>query len=302
MHVSNIPTCFIVNSSAGRGIAGKWIQALAKKTESRFKLSKIIICRDGDDLSEIARESASTFETIVACGGDGTVSRVVNGIAGTEASLGILPVGSGNDFARTLRIPGNLEENLGNIAAGARQKTDLIKISGDVETWCCNTFGLGFDGLANYHARHIKMFSGSMAYVFGALKSAFQFYGTEMSIKTDGRKLQEKCLMATLCNGRDEGGIFRVAPGALTDDGLLDLLIVNEISLYRKCLLFKEFLSPSGKRMSGVQWEKSVTVKIESKEPVFAHCDGEHAGSDIKTIFAELKPGKIEVITGRRSE
>ena len=192
MHVSNIPTCFIVNSSAGRGIAGKWIKSLAKKTESRFKLSKIIICRDGDDLSEIARESASTFKTVVACGGDGTVSRVVNGIAGTEANLGILPVGSGNDFARTLRIPGNIEENLGNIAAGVRRKTDLIKITGDVETWCCNTFGLGFDGLANYHARHIKMFSGSMAYVFGALKSAFQFYGTEMYIKTDGRTLQEK--------------------------------------------------------------------------------------------------------------
>lgn len=298
MHISNIPTCFIVNSSAGRGIAGKWIQSLVKKTENRFKLSKIIICRDGDDLSAIARESASTFKTIVACGGDGTVSRVVNGIADTEAKLGIIPVGSGNDFARAVQIPGNIEINLGNIAAGVSRKTDLIKISGDVETWCCNTFGLGFDGLANYHARHIKMFSGSMAYVFGALKSAFQFYGTEMSIKTDSRRLQEKCLMATLCNGMDEGGIFRVAPDARTDDGLLDLLIVNEMPLYRKCFLFKEFLSPSGEKMSGVQWERSVTVQIESKKPVFAHCDGEHAGSEIKTIIAELKPGKIEVITG----
>ena len=299
MQVSNIPTCFIVNLSAGKGIAGEWIQSLAELTERKFQFSKMITCRDGDDLSAIAHESVSTFKTIVACGGDGTVSRVVNGIADTEAKLGIIPVGSGNDFARAVKIPGKMKENLENIAAGVCRKTDLIKISGDVETWCCNTFGLGFDGLVNFHAGGLKMLSGASSYLFGALKAAFQFYGTEMSIQTDSRLIQEKCLMATLCNGSDEGGVFRVAPDAKTNDGLLDLLIVNTMPFYRKCFLFKEFLSPSGKKIIGVERETALKIRIECKEPVFAHCDGEHAGSDIKNILAELKPGKIEVVTGR---
>ncbi|MGF1669615.1 MAG: diacylglycerol/lipid kinase family protein [Balneolaceae bacterium] len=293
---SDIATCFIINKSAGKGKAGDEAQTIKISASRYFDDFSIIQCTKGDDLSDIAGKASSDFENIVACGGDGTVSRIVNGIAHTTAKLGIIPLGSGNDFARAANIPENIEMNLENIRKNKCTKVDLIKITGDANTWCCNTFGMGLDGLANYNARRFRRRAGSFSYIFGTVMAVFQYYGTNMNITIDDKGINKHLLMATICNGPDEGGLFKVAPNAKINDGLLDILMVNSTFFLKKCWLFKEFLKPSGFESGVIKREKGNRVQINCEQPVYAHCDGEHLGTNIQNISAEVAPGKIDVL------
>ncbi|MEX0647024.1 MAG: diacylglycerol kinase family protein [Balneolaceae bacterium] len=296
MKKSSTRVCFIVNPAADRYRSVRHVDWLNREAKKRWACFEIIISPENQPVSELAAEKAGIFDIIVACGGDGTVNQVVNGIAGTGAALGIIPIGSGNDFVKTLYKDTSLAACMEAIAGGKMVSADLISCRGDVKTWCINTLGIGLDGLANYHAKSYRRLRGSVIYVLGALKAVFGFRGSRMSLTIDGEKLNGKYLMVTACNGKWEGGGFLIAPGANPFDGSAELVIIKKMSVAGILSYLPRFWLGFSKSIKAVKTYRCETVEIHSNKPVAAHCDGEHLGENLQHFKLAIVPGAIKII------
>ncbi len=288
--------CFIYNPSAGRGRAGRILEHLKERADELWYHAEFRVTQKEKDISLFAKEAAKDFNLIIGCGGDGTINQVVNGIAGSGADLGVIPIGSGNDFANALGLPSDPMENLKLIHNGKKRPLDLIRCSGDVETWCANTLGIGLDGWANYYASGINRVKGQMIYVIGILKAVYAYRGGMMKLSIDGKEEERELLMVTVCNGPEEGGGFKVAPDASIFDGYIDLLILEKMSVPRILWYLPKFIFQPGKKLKGVNRIRCKKVTLNTEAPLAVHCDGQGLGINIKAISAVIEPGMLMVI------
>lgn len=289
--------CFIFNPAADRNRSARHIEWLKNEAKERWLHFEIDITQENQDVAELARSKAGEFDIIVACGGDGTVNHVVNGIAGTGAVLGVLPIGSGNDFVKTAKLDKTLPECLQLIYHGETTAIDLIKIEGDVKTWCANTTGIGLDGLANFYAHSYRRLKGHIVYVLGALQATFNFRGSTMKVRIDGAEHTSEYLMMTVCNGKWEGGSFYVAPKADMTDGKIDLLTIDKISIPRVLSYLPRFRWGPSEKMRGVNQLQCKSVELWSQKPLSVHTDGEFLGSEIKHLKLTVIEKILDVIT-----
>lgn len=288
--------CFIVNVSADRNRAVRHINWLGIEVKKQWLDSEILIVKSGTDLTRLAKEKADHFDLIVACGGDGTVSRVAGGLAGSDAAFGVMPMGSGNDFAKAAGINRSLPECLEILIRGNITAFDMIRYSGDAQGWSANTIGLGLDGLANYQAGQIRNLKGSSVYIIGLLKAIRQFHGSSITLTVDKETSTGTYLMATLCNGPWEGGNFHVAPGADPADGILELLTIRKIPVFLLLMYLPFFLRGPAAWMRGVKSESCTSLEIESARPLTVHVDGEHISSEIRYLSMEIRKSALKVI------
>lgn len=276
--------CFIFNPAANRSGSRKQLKIIKSFVQEHWEESEVRVTEKKEDISRFARESAGMYELIVACGGDGTVNGVVNGIAGSGRTLGVIPLGSGNDFATSINLPDKTEDCLRILKQGNRKRIDLILCEGDADHWCANTLGIGLDGLANYLAGSIKRFKGRTVYILGILRAILKFRGTDIRLEVDGETLDNRLMMITACNGPEEGGGFIIAPDADNADGWIDLLVIDKISIPRLMWYVPKFLINPGENLKGINRYKCRNVLVKSEAPLAVHCDGEHLGhlNDIK--------------------
>ncbi|MEX2351023.1 MAG: YegS/Rv2252/BmrU family lipid kinase [Balneolaceae bacterium] len=288
--------CFILNPGSDRSRSNSKISRLEKCVKERWKDPAIYVTSSEEDLIRFAEQSANRFDTVVACGGDGTANGVMNAIVGKPCRFALLPIGSGNDLAKAIGLPLDMEACIDIIYRGKVKKADLVRYSGDRHGWFGNTLGFGFDGWANYFAGRFKRIRGSAVYAFGALRAALYFRGEPMELFLDGERIEKNLLMVTLCNGAVEGGNFKVAPEANIFDGWLDVLLIEKISVLRLLCYLPRFLVGPGKSMKGVCFYRCRTIEIRSTGPVAVHCDGEFLGSDILFLKAELAPAVLDIV------
>jgi diacylglycerol kinase (ATP) len=296
MKSKNEKICFIYNPSAGRGIAGEHLESLRNRADELWSDAQFMITQKESDISEFAGKAAKEFDLIVGCGGDGTINQVINGIAGSDASLGVIPLGSGNDFANAVGLPADPMENLKLIHRGKTRPLDLIRCDGDIDTWCANTLGIGLDGWANYYAAGVKKVRGQMIYIIGILKAVYAYRGSMMQITIDGMEESRELLMVTVCNGPEEGGGFKVAPDASNSDGYIDLLILEKMPVARVLWYLPKFLIQPRKKLKGVNRIRCKKVNLITETPLAVHCDGQGLGTDISSLSATIKPGVLNVI------
>lgn len=176
------------------------------------------------------------------------------------------------------------------------KKIDLIECSGDVDRWCVNTLGFGFDGLANAYNSKMKRFVGKFGYYIGALLAAFKFKGSHMELTVDGESTSGEMLMITACNGPVEGGSFVVGPHAEIDDGLIDLLTLKSTHIIKLLYYLPQFRSGIPKNLSTAKTVKCSQIKIRSKTPVSVHGDGERLGSDICNLEINIHPRVLNIV------
>lgn len=237
---------FIVNPASGQGKKKALIEELKEFIEASSKDIKLYYTAGEKDATvlagAIAKEAGDEQVVIFACGGDGTIQEVANGIVGhNNAVLGVIPVGSGNDFVRTLG--GGLDEgqkflDLDRQVNGEMIKADLIKMSyvenGEtVDKYIVNGINIGFDGnaaITAHKAKNYPLISGTMSYIVGVAVNLAGKKGENLRITADGREVHVgPLLLATLGNGAFCGGGFESCPYADIYDGLGELLIVNDI-------------------------------------------------------------------------
>lgn len=296
MKKSDDRVCFILNAQAQSGRAGKKIEWLKKEADRRWSDYDIYLTGKHGSAAELSRKDYKQYDVVVACGGDGTLHNAVNRALHDNIVVGLLPIGSGNDFAKAIDLPKNLEACLDIIKEGKTKQIDLLHCTGDAEKWCVNTLGMGLDGLANKHTTRYKKSTGNLSYFIGAVIAAVTFRGCRMEVAIDRENVSKEYLMITACNGQVEGGSFVVGPEAKLDDGLIDLLTITPTPVLKLLYYLPKFRwgIPDGlKTASSVKCRR---VEIRSAVGLSAHGDGEHLGSDIHKLNIELHPDALEVI------
>lgn len=289
--------CFIVNPAANADRSLHHIVWLRKEASKHWKNFEIVIAEKHQNLADLAKSKSKNFDVIVACGGDGTVSQTINGLAQTDTVLGVMPIGSGNDFVKSLGLNRTLPECLEIIHQNHITTIDLIKYEGDADGWCANTIGMGVDGWANYFAHQSSWIKGRMQYYWGALRAILHFRGSQMDIQSKEFSQNEVFMMATICNGKWEGGSFLVAPDANMSDGKMDVLCIEKVPTISLISYLLRFRWGPATWMRGIKEFRTERIELKSSVPVAVHRDGEHLGTDIRHLKVRVVQNALKILT-----
>jgi YegS/Rv2252/BmrU family lipid kinase len=232
----------------------------------------------------LAHDAASSgYRKFLAIGGDGTLNELLNGamssgaLEATDITLGLMPVGRGNDWARTHRIPRGYE---GAAQLLARQRTiahdvGVAESFADVPQtrYFLNVAGVGFD--AHVVARVPNDRWGVFSYLAALPASYASYQSRELVLSAEGRTLQSTVFVAFAALGRYCGGGMHIAPGAATDDGMFDVVIVEDINKWELVLNLRRLFDGSIGRYRKVRVLRTRRLEIAGPEPVGAQADGE---------------------------
>ena len=253
-------------------------------------------------IAQSAVESCS--DRIIAIGGDGTIHEVINGLMKSRKEklpiLGIVPVGSGNDFAFSLGISTDPSKALDQSLSGEDQPIDIgyLKNSkGEIEYWS-NAVGIGFDAIVVIHTRKMQYLKGFTVYFAAVLRTLF-FNHNAFHLETviDNKNFDKNLLMLALCNGQREGGGFYLAPQAEQNDGFLDFVILNYVSKIKLLASLPKFLDGTHTKLAHVDHGQFRSIKINAKQPLIIHTDGEiYAGFDSSIKEMEDSIPKLHTI------
>jgi YegS/Rv2252/BmrU family lipid kinase len=257
--------------------------------------------------SEIARQAAeSGYQQVIAVGGDGTIHEIINGLMQApleiRPQLGIIPLGSGNDFAHSIGIAGSPVESFKKIVGGQPKRFDVGRFDighGKFE-YFNNTFGLGFDATVTIRTRNLKHIRGFMMYLVAVLQTiALNHTAPLMHITTDTGSWDEETIMLVVCNGPREGGGFLVAPGSDSSDGLLNYASVCHVSRLMMLRLIPEVMKGTHGRFKQIRLGQVHKMQIQSEYPVTVHADGEIVAgfdTDVRNVSIEVVPGAVEIM------
>ena len=228
-------------------------------------------------------------ETVIAIGGDGTLHEVIQSVAGTNTALGILPAGTGNDFIKTIRVPVDTEQALRLILEGTPKPVDTVRIN---DRLFLNECGCGFDVMVlDYAEKAKKMVKGILPYLYGVLQTIFHFKDIHVSLSVDDEEPRERdILVLAVGNGRCIGGGIPIAPSAIPDDGLLDVLVVRGMTKPRMLSVLPGLLQ--GKIESFPETTHQLARKVSLKAPsIRVNIDGEIITMDHADI--EVVPSSL---------
>ena len=226
------------------------------------------------DATQIVKALTLAGETeIVALGGDGTLHEVLNGIADTSVcNLGLIPSGTGNDFAEKIGISLDAKKAVETILDGEAKDTDFLEVGG---VRCMNVAGLGIDVDVLERCKRGKM-KGKLKYLMSLVRSLFTYKGCEMEICVGETKETRKVLIATACNGAQFGGGIKICPTAQVDDGEIDAIIVDCIG--GKWNIVKAFIALLKGKILQYPLVKHITcdsLRFCPQKPCTVQLDGE---------------------------
>lgn len=285
----------IVNPVAGRGDGREYmkrIKGLALRKKGVLRVLATEYPGHGTKLaqSEVDRGARE----IVIVGGDGTISEVVNGVVGHPVTIGIVPVGTGNDFARSLHLPLRNPEGAWNvIESGTVRRLDVGECD---QKYFISSFGIGFPVQAVEAMRRMRLLRGSGAFLVGVLRALLELKAVSARIEIDGTTMEKDCAMVLVQNTPFLGGGLRIAPKALLDDSLLDVVVVEALERLNVLVNLPKVyrgLHENHPKFSAFRAKK---VVISSRTRLRTMHDGEVGGSTPAQI--RVHPGALQVIAG----
>ena len=240
------------------------------------------------DCERLAREAlARGGRRVVACGGDGTVHEVVNGLANSDAVLGVVPCGRGNDLARALGLSRDVEDVVNTLVHGVERAIDLGKVG---DRFFATVASLGFDTAVAQRARsRPSRLGGTASYCLAVLQTLFGYRSLLVRLRGDFGVFEGRILLAATANAPFYGSGVKIAPDAIVDDGVLDVCIVTDVSRWTVLRMFLRAYSGSHVGHSAVRVVQTRTLQIESDDSLWIFADGEP--------MCEI-PAKIEVVPG----
>jgi YegS/Rv2252/BmrU family lipid kinase len=267
---------FIVNPSAGKGKASSYISKIHEIFKDKKDSYKIEITERPGHATEIVKKYVSKEDyRVYSLGGDGTLNEVVNGIVGSNSSLGIIPGGTGNDFIRNIFSGKQSEFIIENTIFGEFEWIDLGVVNG---RYFINISSIGIDAdIAN----KVKLFkkkpfiSGQLAYVLALFATLYEYKSKTVSIDINDDIFYMNPLLVCVANGRFYGGGMMVAPNADLKDGLFHICLIKNISKIKIPFLFPRLIKGTHESIQEVTVHKSEKVTVSSKEKLYLSLDGE---------------------------
>jgi YegS/Rv2252/BmrU family lipid kinase len=288
----------IVNPKAAGGKAIKKLPEISATASSVTPEYLLHITSSIEDARLRAREFADLgIERIVAVGGDGTFNEVANGILESNArpALGIVPAGTGCDLPRTLGVPTGVAESLVfAMSADARPMDVGLAKTSTGERYFLNVAGMGFDAKVANRAQQKKRLTGKKAYMVALAQELTDFGYIEVRMEVNGKEIATKAVFVSVANAQFLAGGFHFAPMARIDDGLLDLAIIDDISLPGFVKAVPSVMR--GKHLSNPHWSHYTTthVKVTSSTPALVQVDGEIVGTSPAEF--SIAPKAIDVV------
>lgn len=302
----------IVNPNAGNGKGKKdWDRIAEIFFRENISIVPHFTERKGA-ARDLAQEGAKDgFRKIVSVGGDGTLNEVVNGLftqeycSPSEFTLGLIPVGTGNDWGRMFGIPLMYEGAVSVIKECKVIRHDIGIISyysGNemLKNYFINIAGLGFEAVVvkKTNKQKDKGRSNKAIYFYNLLTSLLTYRNTEADLIIDGRKTTAKVFSINVGNGRFCGGGMRQTPDALPDDGMLDITVIRDMSkleIIKSLPLLYDGTILSHQKVDGY---RATNLRVESKSILYAEADGESLGHTPAEF--SIIPAAINVIYGKK--
>jgi diacylglycerol kinase (ATP) len=277
---------FIINPIAGNGKGLKYISKIQHYFKDRTEEFNIELTQYKNHGEEIAKKYAdSNNYHIFAIGGDGTINEVLNGMAGTNSILSIIPCGTGNDFIKTLYGNCVIEDYIANLIEGNTIYVDLAKVN---SRYYLNIASVGFDSEVAYNVskfKRLRFLPGIIAYLFSVLYTAFKFRAIDLEIEINNKVVKQKTFLLAAANGKCYGGGFFIAPEASLFDEKLDICNIKKVTFLKLLTSIKKAINGDIKHIKEVSYSKCKRVMVTSPKEFTLNVDGEL----LKTNRAEFE-------------
>jgi diacylglycerol kinase (ATP) len=288
----------IANPRAGHGRGEKNVAQLARIIRRRGLDCRPVLTEHPGHATELARCAAEAAEArLVVMGGDGTVGEVVEGLVGSNTELAVVSVGTGNDVARSLGLPLNDIEAGLDVAFGG--SVMAIDVGRERDRHFISVLGLGFPTIVAEAANRARWLRGPPAFFISVYKGLYRLRPAHLVIELDDQTLELESVAVMIQNTPYTGGGLHMAPGAQIDDGLLDVVVVDDIGRLDLMLNFPKVYR--GKHLDHPSFTlyQSRTVRITSPEPMPKMFDGDVIGSS--PLEAAVVPRSLKVVVGPSS-
>ncbi|MBZ4220336.1 MAG: diacylglycerol kinase family lipid kinase [Chlorobium sp.] len=301
MQNSSYNYLFIFNPAADKGRASRkagWLQALV----AARKDSILVTTAYAGHAKEIARSGIQGSNFLIACGGDGTLHEVVNAVAGEGITVGILPIGSANDFIKTLNPHNRPHTGISHFFDAGIKSVDIGSVAfGRVShRYFINSMGIGFTGRVAKAVKRLPWLKGEPGYVY-ALFSVLAGYTPILmhiiiTLEDSVLELHEPVFAFSVSNGKIEGGKFLIAPHAELSDGLLDVCILKAMPKHEFFRFVLKYLNGTHIKDPKVLYCKAKAVKVSLMEPEVMHLDGEVYDDISGKIMISVVPEGLNVL------
>lgn len=282
-------TLFIINPVAGNGKGIEYVDKIKSEMIKRNQDFEIYITENKYSIGEYLKENQGKYDSIIGVGGDGTINDIVNNIHPGDIKVGVIPLGSGNDFLRNFEKDFNFTALIDNLIEGNYNEYDLWQAN---ERKFFNVFSVGVDGEILI-SRSKRKSSTKGKYLIMAVKKLISYRTRNIKVKIDGIKLERKAYLFTVCNGSYFGSGMEIMPKAELDDGHLDVCIVKKCSKVKILFLFPSIYWGGHLRFKSiVEHYKAKEIEIHCDEKLPLDLDGEIIGETpvkIKKVKENLK-------------
>ncbi len=290
------------NPAAGRGRARRDPQGVSAALTARGLDHEIVLTERPGHALEIVRERGGAFDAVLVVGGDGTLHETIQALDLDRHRIGVIPWGSGNDFAWMTGWPRDLDACLDRVRAARETRVDLGAITATfadgrtVSRRFHNNVGFGFEALVNAasHGRHT--IKGPLLYVVALLKTMPRFRTYAVRVTGESAAFEGRVSMLAAVNGRRVGGAFLLAPAARIDDGTLDIVRADAMSLARMLLLLPGTFGGRHLRSRRVHTGRFAAVRVDAPEGIPIYVDGEFLGPDARVVHLSCLPGALRAL------
>ena len=269
----------IYNPTSGREAIRKELPMVLEKLEQAGYEASCHATTGEGDATEAARIAIERkYDVVIAAGGDGTIYEVVNGLADAEhrPKLGIIPVGTTNDFARAIHVPRSISEAVDIITLGNTIPIDVGKMN---EKYFINIAGGGRLTELTYDVpSKLKTVLGQLAYYLKGIEMLPSLKPTEVSIEYDGKLFEGEIMLFLVANTNSVGGFERLAPDASLNDGMFSLLILKKANLADFIRIVMSALRGEHIKDPNVIYAKANRIKVSSTQRMLLNLDGEFGG------------------------
>ncbi len=291
MSASDEPHLLLVNPAAAGGRVGKLLPRARLALERRGIDYRVVTTTGLEQGCAEARAAAAAGERVVVMSGDGMIGQVAAALAEANGTMGLLPAGRGNDLARVLGIPAEVEAAADVLAGGAIREIDVGQLNG--KPFLCIA-SCGLDSDANRIANEAKWIRGQAVYLYAALRALVEWRPATFSLSLDGEPVSFSGYSVAAANSRAYGGGMFIAPDAELDDGLLDVVWTARVSKLRCLANLPKVFKGTHVEEPEVTVRRASEVRIDADRPFAVYADGDHLADLPATV--RVLPRALRVI------
>jgi diacylglycerol kinase (ATP) len=285
----------ILNPIAGSATGG---DGILKQLAS---LNPVAVCTTGKrgHAAAFARRAVrEKCKYVIAAGGDGTLNEVINGVGRhvRDIRVGLLPLGTGNDFARSLKLPATVEDNIAVLRVAQTRPIDLVRVGSDRIRYFVNVSAGGFSGLVDEKLTpKMKRIWGPLAYVRSAASALPELHAYKTTVElADGEKLKLDLYNMIVANGTFVAGGLPVAPEADPGDGLLDVILIPKRSTAEMVVLAAQIILGNHLGSASVVFRRTPRLTVNSRPGMWFNADGELVGNEPATF--QIVPRALQFV------